>query len=141
MPRKSKSLVFESSQKKPYTYVWRIQGKDGRGPYQQKLVKRSNNRDENFNYIDAGYVWSEGAHNENTGRPAYDVDSGFDRAALHYLYDPTKDCRFGFKNKAQLRKWFTAKELANLEKMGFSLVKVKAKKVWDSGVQVFFEVY
>lgn len=107
--------------------VWRVQDKYGRGPYSGVCE----------DFLSSG-VWRECEHDDTTGRPGPDEDT-FSTPVLDLLGRPSIGLKFGFRTKADLKRWFTPRELAKLSELGYKPVKLKAKKVWYGKKQAIFQ--
>ena len=122
--------IFEGTSKKPFTTVWRVQNKEGVGPYSDPDV-------DPYHFADPEKTTEDLDHDPGT-QPVPESDPGFTaedrRIATH-----TPAVKFGFASKEHLNRWFSGEELARLAEMGHKPVKVKAAKVWSSGKQAFFE--
>lgn len=122
-------LMFDAEthpEQKPYVELWRMQNDAGEGPY---------NPDSTFLPRD---LWAEGDHDAANGKPGLRTDPGFtpeDKENHGQVH------KFGFETPEHLNAWFTPVEQDRLAYHGFKPTKVKAKKVWTSGKQVFYEPY
>lgn len=94
--------------------VWRVQDKDGKGPYMS---------------IDS-ILWRRRSH-DTRKHPAPHEDN-------ISLSEVREAWKCGFKTKKQALEWFAKTELVRLERLGFTLQKVEAKRVWRGNRQVVF---
>ena len=134
--------MFESTAMETFRFVFRIQDSDGRGPYQKELIKSLFDTGVSIlnPIFSASYIWSDSVHNTTNGKPKPLNDQGFDDIALALLSsDIGANLKFGFESMKQLQSWFSVTELSNLEKIGFYINSVKAKRIWSSGKQAFYE--
>jgi hypothetical protein len=125
-PLRKAPLVFDSDshpEQKPYVELWRVQNEQGEGPYRG---------------FDEPYqkAWADPNHDEKAPLPRQ--DPGFhpeepDKINFHH--------KFGFETMDHLNKWFSPAELTRLSSHGYKPTKVKAKKVYSSGNQAFYEPY
>lgn len=104
-------------------WVYRIQNKDGHGPYTAFLDSNSP-------------PWATKEHSAETGCPPPTRD-GFKPSELKQ-FSWRFDIRFGFKDLKQLNNWFNKKELENLNKLGYNIYKIRASKVFKGKKQVVF---
>lgn len=109
--------------------VYRVQRSDGSGPYDDQFLKTQGDD------VPPIYVWSDGMHDESTGHPTPDGDH-FPFEAIQLLFKG--EAFSAFSSLAQLKKWFSEKELAKLKSLGFGIIETEASKVWDSGKQVLY---
>lgn len=127
-PLRKSPLIFDSEthpEQKPYVELWRMQNDKGEGPY-----------------ITGSEKWQEGPHTLRTGRPAPHDDAGFTKEDNQALWgDIDTDKPFGFESMEHLNSWFSPVEQQRLANHGFKPTKVKAKRVWSSGRQAFYEPY
>lgn len=93
--------------------VYRIQNKDGKGPYVY-TVNRS---------------WETKNHNNNSLTPSPKEDG---------IFDFTFKYKFGFTTLIQLHNWFSDKELDNLSNSGFTVHEIKAEKIIEGNKQIAF---
>lgn len=121
--------VFTGTKKKPYKTVWRVENEQGQGPY-----------DADIPALEFHGSWDLA---ERTPMP--EDDEGFSEKDLSRLNRPSSDLnpnvRFGFESKEHAKNWFTPEELKEMSSFGFKLKPVKAKNIWSSGKQAFFERY
>lgn len=106
-------------------YVWRMQDKDGKGPYNGSNVTWHNRYDYNLDlhptpYIDGlgmYFVWPEQSWSGSS-----------------------QSWKFAFPNKKAANKWFDALSRKELEAQGFAVkrLKVNEKVVSKSGRQCIF---
>ena len=95
-------------------YVWRVQNKSGAGPYNTDTNKI--------------WYWRNGAATVDRPNPHDDAFGYIQRQRIEALFDARKgSCGFDTKRKAMA--WFSDDALAELEGLGFHLVKVKAKTI------------
>ena len=127
---KKAPVVFDAGEdENKYTEVWRMQNEKGEGPY------RSKSR------------WQYGEpHSDKTGRPGPTYDKGFTAQDLEEGEFGPQHSEFGkypfaFENIDHLNQWFTPNEQERLSRLGYKPTKIKAKKVWSSGKQAFYEPY
>lgn len=92
-------------------WVYRVENKDGEGPYRGPT-------NDWFN-------WQTRSHNHLPTAPSEDLPTG-------------RGWICGFKDKAQLNRWFTKKELLNLRKIGYRVKRISAAKVRRGKYQVVF---
>ena len=99
------------------TKVYRVQNKDGKGPYRNTKEWSTHDHDSSY----------------KTPLPSKDFGSAW--------YHQEKPVKFGFRTMAQLRGWFTKRELGSLEKLGFTICRLMVEKiVLESSKQVAFEM-
>lgn len=108
-----------------YKKVYRIENRDGWGPYWAGPSDRN---------------WQDWDHNADAiGHPNISNDRGFseDTQDIYYGAEPG---RFlcGFRDLKQLRRWFTRREQAKLAKLGFRVVKVEPSWVRHGRKQSIF---
>lgn len=104
-------------------YAWRVQDKNGRGPY------------------NAAYGWQEDEHTLQTGRPGPPNDPGLREYFVNIQSDVEKSGRelvFGFVTVDQLHAWFRHDELEVLFEQGFTVHKIKVTDIWSSDYQAVF---
>lgn len=94
--------------------VWRVQNKEGLGPYMS---------------IDS-ILWRRRSH--DTRRHPEPPEDNIP------LMEVRESWKCGFKTKKQALEWFAKTELVRLERLGFTLQKVEAKRVWRGNRQVVF---
>lgn len=126
MDLKKMPLVFDSKKHgKPYTTVYRMENKEGIGPYHHPSMTSAE--------------WAESAKLKER-QPAPFEDEGFssaEKAPGKY----SEGVKFGFEKPEHATKWFTPAERERLSAKGFAIKQVKAKKVWAGKHQVYFEPY
>lgn len=138
-PLRKAPLMFDAEthpEQKPYVEVWRMQNATGQGPFNNETGMWQSD-------------WQDIPHSLATGRPDPNEDPGFKQSGSQGQYKPNEwesfghpgTHRFGFESLDHLNNWFTPAEQKRLEHHGFKPTKVKAKKVWTSGKQVFYEPY
>ena len=139
------SLAFDHKRdKKPHTTVWRMEDKEGYGPYHHPKIsamdwqgKSSPNRSP-APEDDPGFSHSEVAHNPSEKEmTAYLQDKN--KLGPMPVPVPYKGKKFGFSSPEQANKWFTPTETKKLKTLGFELRPKKAKKVWAGTHQVYYE--
>lgn len=96
-------------------YVWRIQNKEGFGPYRT-----------------CEDLWNFKTHRPRP-LPWYD---GF--ALEPMVLGFRGSAFFGFTSKKDLNSWFPSKDRETLKALGYNVVRVKAKKIWKGYRQVIF---
>lgn len=123
-PLRKAPLVFDAEthpDQKPYVEVWRMQNESGMGPYSRG-------------------DWMDTPHgvgpDEQHPMPQNDNFDRQDVTELHVMRHP-----FGFESMDHLNMWFSPVEQKRLAAHGFKPTRVKAKKVWSSGRQAFYEPY
>jgi hypothetical protein len=145
-PLRKAPLVFDSEthpESKPYVEVWRMQNEKGEGPYWNNKLSNEPIKEDADTDKEGLSMWMDEPHNFGTGRPSPAVDEGFsdnDAKNLWQRHDIPKKY-FAFESLDHLNSWFTPEEQKRLAHHGFKPTKVKAKKVWSSGKQVFYEPY
>ena len=117
----NKMPLIPNKTKKPYTTVYRMQNKEGVSPYGEADVS------------------SLDEHGTGT-TPMPEADRGFSEDDLKTL-SSMPHAKFGFESLEHAHNWFTPDEISQLAEQGFTLQPIKAKKVWSSGKQAFFEHY
>lgn len=126
-------LLFKSNKQNPFTLVWRIENKQGDGPYRDRYLH---------------YKWQDYDHNSSSKYPTPNEDQGFEGDPIWRTYFTTdgikkikKNLLSGFSNREALDSWFSKDELTKLKKLGYEIVQKKAKRVWGSDKQVLFTPY
>ena len=102
-------------------FIYRVQNEKKLGPYKGSSES-----------------WETKSHTDcyRTPTPMKDfVESGH---SLGYWIDNDKSFLFGFESLKQLSSWFSQKEMKNLFKLGFSIVKMKPKLLIKGKRQVIF---
>lgn len=127
--------IFDSSEQTPYLEVLRIENSEGKGPYRH-IEQKTMETPEGVVYHTP--VWTEKPHVQEFGKPNPENDPGFTYQDVKEFNQNRRSILFGFKDMQQLNNWVSKKELEELKKLGFSIVKRKAAEAWDSGLQVFF---
>lgn len=138
-------LIFEGDEENPYKTVWRIQNERGEGPIHSR-------KDSGIRTVDT--KWKQKS-------PTFSSDKGFDEQDLKHFYSvkpekvprskkgladafgwgPNPKLRFGVEKPEHIHGYFSPKEMDHLSRQGYKLTPVKAKKIWASKHQVFFEPY
>ena len=105
-------------------FIYRVQNEKKLGPYKGSCEK-----------------WETKSHIDcyRTPTPCNDItETGH---SLHFWRDEDEDFLFGFESLKQLSSWFSQKEMKNLFKLGFSIVKIKPKTLIKGKRQVIFKPY
>lgn len=101
--------------------VWRIQNKEGRGPY-----------------TSGASGWQCRPHSPQNGCPGPYDDAGL--AAFWSKVEGWREYRFGFASLEMLSEWFTPIEIRNLKVQGFEIVELQASEVHFGTHQVLYKV-
>lgn len=133
----SKCLAFLATKDNPFIEVYRVENKEGMGPYHSSLVQERYSK--GLFGTESKYIWQTYVHNSETGHPGPYKDPGFDEKSLSILENSRGEFLFGFLNKTQFEKWFLPEEVSAMGEMGLVLVKFKATEVWSSEKQIFFK--
>lgn len=96
-------------------HIYRVQNSKGESCYTYKYLDA-------IGKLIGNMDWFE----ENEQRPFPHYDKGIDRT----IFD-NEIC--GFKNTRQALKWFKAKEIKQMRRLGFNLVKVPVQKITAVG--------
>lgn len=91
------------------TVVYRIQDKEGRGPYRPGFSHR----------------WTDESVDEST-RPAFYVEFGMDVLNKALV---GQSCGCAFRSIAQLKQWFTGLEIHRLYSLGYAITKMEVDDV------------
>lgn len=138
-----KVLKFRASKESPYTHIYRIEDKNGRGPYTSRGFDFNLEWQDKYHgdqYNTPGPAFDPGFHDDERALLESPVTKDYERIRENYGESP-EEIKFGFYDQNQINKWFTPNELKVLQNKGFRVVKRKARRVWDSGKQVMFEPY
>lgn len=128
-------ISFEADETTPYKNVWRMQHKDNRrGPY----VKAYDGEGEKWWDYEHGATTVDpyGAAKTDKKHPIPQEDK-FNKDDLKVFKE--KKPPFAFESAKQLKQWFSNEERQRLFELGYKPTKVKAKKIWTSGKQAFFD--
>lgn len=98
--------------------VYRVQNKEGRGPYSIRGWEDSNHNDEQHPTPLHDFPLWPYRHRQDIEAPP--------------------NIKFGFSSLEQLRKWFSDRELTKLKKYGFDIVEIEAEVLYQSDKQVAF---
>jgi len=101
-------------------YVYRVQNKDGQGPY------------------NSSHIWRSIPHIKENNRPTPCEENLGDILFMMKKEFGGKNVLFGFTKLTNLRKWFTKKELENLKEIGYVIYKFKAKEITEGERQCIF---
>lgn len=138
------ALVFEATQRKKYTVVYRVQNKEGIGPYGDEFIDLKKSPPDGKGQIDLKLTWMDKLHTTENGHPPLLTDKGFSQSDIELIERHVFSKHpyvFVFSTMEQLNRWFSQSELSRLSKYGFEVTKIKARRVWDSGIQSFCELY
>lgn len=91
------------------TLIYRIQDKDGRGPYKPGMSAQWVDRDR-----------------DESDRPPFYFEFGMD-VIKKAIYGQSIGC--GFRTIKQLRTWFSDRERATLRSMGYNIVTLEADNI------------
>jgi len=130
-------LVFDAEDPKetrPYEIVYRIENAAGEGPWRSRW-KSSND----FSSFESFEILKQSARTKYKPVPNPLVDPGF----LSHERQPSFFGKrlFAFDSPNQIDLYIMPQQWKLLNQNGFFLTSVKAKKIWSSGSQVFFEPY
>jgi hypothetical protein len=107
-------------------YFYRVENRDGYGPYYHRRVRS----------------WMEGYHGENGDRvhPGLPDEIGLEKftSCLHKCGVKQEDCRFGFVSLSQLQRWFSTGELSRLKKQGYRIVRRLGREILSTPTQSMF---
>jgi hypothetical protein len=126
-PLRKAPLVFDAEthpEQKPFVELWRIQNSKGEGPYQG---------------MDDYSQWTDPDHESRTPTPEF--DPGFQQTSNEWRAYGGQKHKFGFESMEHLNNWFSPAEQQRLANHGYKPTKIKAKKVYSSGKQAFYEPY
>lgn len=120
-------VVFDSEvHGEPYKEVVRLENEIGKGPYRAPGMM-------------GGARWWDSPHSLDPKHPNLREDMGFTGQDKQDFWN--KDYNFAFENEDQMKRWFSPTEMEKLSRLGFKPKKVKARKIWSSGKQVFYQPY
>jgi hypothetical protein len=98
--------------------VYRLENSEGLGPYSSR---------KGLHYLCSLNLKERGPSPEN---------DHFPNEAMEFLDSKKAYC--AFLSVDQLKSWFSDEDIAELEKVGFSIVEKQAKKIWLGGHQVLY---
>ena len=114
-------------------YVFRMQNKEGRGPYHQMFTGPDGD------WISYRSAWAIRAH-EHPERPGLMFDDGLMHSIRRMTTFREREWRFGFKSKEQALEWFdSTTERARLAEHGFRVVRIRAERIIYGDKQVLFQ--
>jgi len=121
-------IHFRPTKRKPFTWVWRVEDEQGRGPY--KFGNSSK------------WGYDSYSHTYDNGHPTIRMDfKERDLSAVRFDDGDTPECICGFVSLAQYRKWFDENERKRLAKAGFKIRRRRAAMAIRSVYQCLFIPY